>query len=176
MSVEGDVPSSRSTFALKLVTVAAVGLAAGAALVGLRGFKAPTWAVMSAPAPGGGRVAFVRGSACDDCYCETLWVGSSRDSATQVSALGAGAERCDEIAWSPDGARVAFLIDGYQLRMYDAATGTPAGQFSLVTADSHPTSRIARGVTFSDTGPAMTFDDCPRGKSGCRAGLVAVPQ
>ena len=176
MSVERVVPSSSSTFALKLVTVAAVGLAAGAGLVGLRGSKVPTWEVMSAPAPGGGRVAFVRGSTCDDSYCETLWVGSSRDSATQVSALGAGAERCDEIAWSPDGARVAFLVDGHQLRMYDAASGTPAGQFSLVTADAHPTSRIARGVTFSETGRAVTFDDCPRGKSGCRSGLMAVPQ
>ena len=176
MSAERAVPSTRSTFALKLLAVAAIGLAAGAGLVGLRGLAAPTWEVMSVQAPGGGRVAFVRGSICDDAYCETLWVGSSRDNATQVSALGAGSERCQEIAWSPDGARVAFLIDGYQLRMYDASTGTPAGQFSLVPADSHPTSRIARGVTFSETGRAVTFDDCPRDKSGCRSGLMAVPQ
>ncbi len=176
MSTEGAVPSSRSMFAVKLVAVAAIGLAAGALLVGLRGTDVPTWEVMSAAAPTGGRVAFVRGSICDDAYCETLWVGASRDSATQVSALGAGAERCDEIVWSPDGTRVAFLIDGYQLRMYDATSGTPAGQFSLVQADSFPTPRIARGVTFSETGRAVTFDDCPRGKSGCRSGLMAVPQ
>ena len=176
MSAERAVPSSRSTFALKLVAVAAIGLAAGAGLVGLRGRTVPAWEVMSAAAPSGGRVAFVRGTTCDNSYCETLWVGSSRDAAVQVSALGAGSERCDEIAWSPDGTRVAFLIDGYQLRMYDAATGAPAGQFSLVQADSHPTARIARGVTFSETGRAVTFDDCPRGKSGCRSGLMAVPQ
>ena len=90
MSAERAVPSTRSTFALKLLAVAAIGLAAGAALVGLRGLTAPTWEVMSVQAVGAGRVAFVRGSICDDAYCETLWVGSSRDSATQVSALGAG--------------------------------------------------------------------------------------
>jgi hypothetical protein len=31
-------------------------------------------------------------------------------------------------------------------------------------------------VTFSENGKAVTFDDCPRNRSGCRAGVVGVPQ
>jgi hypothetical protein len=34
--------------------------------------------------------------------------------------------------------------------------------------------RFARGVTFSDNGFAVTFDDCPKGRSGCRSGLAGV--
>ena len=37
-----------------------------------------------------------------------------------------------------------------------------------------PSSRLARGVTFSQNGAAVTFDDCPRGRSGCKPGLAAV--
>jgi hypothetical protein len=29
-------------------------------------------------------------------------------------------------------------------------------------------------VTFSQNGAAVTFDDCPRGHSGCKSGLAAV--
>ena len=32
------------------------------------------------------------------------------------------AEHCDEIAWTPDGFRVGFVINGYQLRIFDART------------------------------------------------------
>jgi hypothetical protein len=69
---------------------------------------------------------------------------------------------------------VAFLVNGQQLRIYDAQTRTPAGQLDLVPADATTSTRIARGVTFSDNGAAITFDDCPRGTAGCRPGLVAV--
>jgi hypothetical protein len=69
---------------------------------------------------------------------------------------------------------VAFLVNGVQLRLYDPASHAPAGLIDLVPADATPSSRIARGITFSDNGAAITFDDCPRDRSGCRPGLVAV--
>jgi len=34
--------------------------------------------------------------------------------------------------------------------------------------------RVARGITFSDNGAAVTFDDCPREHAGCRAGMVGI--
>jgi hypothetical protein len=73
-----------------------------------------------------------------------------------------------------DGTRVAFLVNGTQLRIYDTESGAPAGLLDLLPADGPPSTRVARGVTFSDTGAAITFDDCPRDRSGCRPGMVAM--
>lgn len=135
-----------------------------------------SWEVLAVTAPNNAHVAFVRDRNCETGPCQSLWIGASRETATQVAALGEGSERCDEIAWTPDGRRVGFLVNGYQLRVYEAGTLRPAGQLRLIEPDATPTTRIARGVTFSENGRAVTFDDCPRGRSGCRAGLAAVPQ
>jgi hypothetical protein len=124
--------------------------------------------------PDGRRVALVRLAPCGDGWCESLWIGPSVGQAAQVGTLARGVERCHEIAWRGDGSRVAFLIDGVQLRIYEAERGTPAGQVDLVAPGEGPDSRVARGVTFSDNGAAVTFDDCPRDRSGCRPGLVAI--
>jgi hypothetical protein len=129
-----------------------------------------------AEAPGGNRVAFVTDRTCIGGRCQTLWIGQARRDAEKVATLEAGAERCDEIAWTKDGRRVGFLVGGYQLRVYDAQTLAAAGQVNLLQPRGRPSARIARGVTFSDNGKAVTFDECPRSQSGCRAGIVAVPQ
>ena len=119
-------------------------------------------------------MALVRLVPCDTFWCESLWIGKTADDASRVSTLPHGAERCDEIAWTRDGKRVAFLVNGYQLRLYDANTHAPAGLMDLVPADVQPSTRIARGVTFSDNGAAVTFDDCPRDRSGCQPGLLGI--
>jgi hypothetical protein len=172
------VPSSRPANPLKLigflVLLAAVMAAAG--LVFSRRSDDHDWEAIAAYTPGNTRVAFARSRLCDAGICQTLWVGPTRERASIVNTISGETARVDEIAWTPDGARVGFLVDGYQLRMYDGNTLAPAGQFSLITPDGYPTSRIARGVTFSENGRAVTFDDCPRRQSGCRPGLVAVPQ
>ena len=84
------------------------------------------------------------------------------------------AEHCDEIAWAADGFRVGFVINGYQFRIFDGISRKPAGQANLIEPDATPTSRIVRGVTFSQNGAAVTFDECPRTGSGCRSGLMAI--
>ena len=154
-----------------LITAA---LAAAAALVMQR--REYTWEVRSATAPGAGRVAFVRGHGCEGKPCQSLWIGESRENAARIVMLAPGREECDEITWTHDGKRVAFLINGYQLHVYDGQTLAPAGVVKLVEPEGEPSSRIARGVTFSENGKAVTFDDCPRSHSGCRSGLVGVPQ
>ncbi len=132
------------------------------------------YVVASESAPGAAHVADVRVIRCGSEWCESLWMGPNPERATLIATLAQGSERSSEIAWSRDGKRVAFLINGHQLRLYDAQTKAPAGQMDLVPADGTPTTRIARGVTFSDNGAAITFDDCPRDRSGCRPGLVAM--
>ena len=120
------------------------------------------------------RVAFVRKQPCVGGWCETIWMGNTNEDARQVASLSAGTEHCDEIAWARDGFRVGFVINGYQLRIFDAGSRTQVGQVNLIDPDGTPSSRIVRGVTFSQNGAAVTFDDCPRGHSGCKSGLAAV--
>ena len=172
MSVEGTLPATHPP-AIAPLTTALIGWAA--LLVGLVGCGRPASpVVLSEQAPAGSQVAFVRLIPCGSEWCESLWIGAALGSATRLATLPAGQERCHEITWVRDGTRVAFLINGYQLRLYDARSLAPAGLMDLVPADGTPTRRIARGVTFSDTGAAVTFDDCPRERSGCKPGMLGL--
>jgi hypothetical protein len=128
--------------------------------------------VRSKAAPGTNHVAVVRLVKCDTGFCESLAMGPAADTVQTVVTLGA--ERCTEVVWSPDGKRVGFVIDGQQLRLYEADSHRPAGQVDLVPRDGNPPTRLARGVTFSDNGAAITFDDCPRDKSGCRPAIMGL--
>jgi hypothetical protein len=168
------VPSARAFIFAAIA--AAVGAAAAGGAVGYtvamqRSDSARD--VMSSSPPAGGRVAFVREAPCGEGRCQTLWLGTTRDDATQVGSLG-GRERCDAIAWSADGYRMGFLVNGYELRVFDSEPKTLVAQINLVEPDGTPSSRIARGVTFAPNGRAVTFDDCPRWTSGCRSGLAGV--
>jgi hypothetical protein len=120
----------------------------------------------------GAHAAWATERRCWSGPCETLWIGTARGEGEKVDTLE-GSGRCSEIVWTKDGGRVAFLVDGAQLRFYDPATRMPAGQITLVQS---PDASFVRGITFSDNGRAITFDDCPRGHSGCRAGFAAVPR
>ena len=130
--------------------------------------------VMSERSQDGRHHAEVRLIRCGTEWCHSLWTGPAGDSLRLLATLPHDTERAAEVAWTPDGGRVAFLINGQQLRIYDAQTGAPAGLLDLVPGDGTPSSRIARGVTFSENGRALTFDDCPRNRSGCRPGLAAL--
>ena len=49
--------------------------------------------------------------------------------ATMPCSSSAPAEQAGEIAWTADGNRVGFMVNGYQLRVfYDAATRKLAGR------------------------------------------------
>ena len=131
--------------------------------------------VRAASSPDGSHIAFATARRCGSGPCETLWVGTGRSGAAMVDTLEGGTGRCDEIVWTKDGTRVGFLIDGHRLQLYKA-DGTPAGQLALLEPQPGDAARIVRGVTFSDNGRAITYDDCPKGRSGCRAGIAALPQ
>ena len=183
MSAQGLVPAARTSARARRVVCAAsrltrragalglsLGLGAGAAACA----RGDGPALLSKTAPDAAHAAVVRLVRCDAGWCQSLAIGERPDGAQPVATLTFDNERCDEIVWARDGKRVGFLINGYQLRVFDAFSHAPAGQLDLVPADSKPTTRIARGVTFSDNGAAITFDDCPRDRSGCRPGMVAM--
>lgn len=174
MSVERSVPPARSSGApLKAAVALAVVIAAAAGYVMGRRAGAVHELLFARPTEAQ-RVAFVQEEPCADKTCQTMWLGNSREDAVQVGSLAAATERCEEIAWAKDGLRVGFVINGYQLRIFDGYTRKPVREVNLIEPDGNPTSRFVRGVTFSQNGAAVTFDDCPRGRSGCKSGLVAV--
>jgi hypothetical protein len=130
--------------------------------------------LMAASPPNAQKIALVKKQPCTRGWCETLWLGNTRSDMVKVAELVPGSEHCDEIAWAADGYRVGFVVNGYQLRIFDGMARKPINHVNLIEPDGTPTSRIVRGVTFSQNGAAVTFDDCPRGRSGCKSGLTAV--
>lgn len=173
MPVEGNLPSAASQRGGRLIAAALA-----AVVVGITAFSAG-WmmgarrTLYSAPSPDGQMVASVTEARCAQVRCQALKIGARGGSSTIVETL-TGDEQVSEVAWTPDGSRVGFVVNGYQLRLFDAHTGHNLGAVSLVEPDGFPPSRIARGVTFSTNGAAVTFDDCPREHSGCKPGLMAL--
>jgi hypothetical protein len=163
--------SSRTTVIVALAAIAIASLVAGY----LAGYRAAAiHEVMFAKAGEAQRVAFVRESQCGAETCQTLWIGRAREDAIQVAALTPGSERCEEVAMAKDGFRMGFLVNGYQFRVFDGETRKEVNRVNLLEPDRTPSSRIARGITFSTNGAAVTFDDCPRDRSGCKSALVAI--
>jgi hypothetical protein len=162
MSAEGFVPATRA-FALACGLTIAAGCTPR-----IERFSAMEWSGDKT------HVAYVRDRLCQEPPCESLYVGSTVESATALEGLADGRESSNEIAWTADSRRVAFLVNGRQLRIYDAQTLKPAGKVNLFAEDESSASRIARGITFSENGAAVTFDDCPREHAGCRAGMVGI--
>ena len=180
MSAQGAMPSataaSRSAVALMAALVA--GIAIGAAAMywyAERLTSSPYHRAARGTSPDGSRVAIALERPCNQLVCGELRVGpaSSETSAKAIDTYRDSS--CDEIVWTPDGKRIGFLMTGQQLVLYDAQTLKHLGNVRLLTQEAALTRR-ARGITFSENGRAVTFDDCPRGHSGCRAGVVGIPQ
>jgi hypothetical protein len=178
MSAEGNLPAPRRRGRRAGAAIAAL---IAAFVVAIAGFAAGFFlgarrAVVVAQSPGRDAVAYVLEGRCAAGRCQSLWVGPDTRRATLVQALSGPSEEAGEIAWTPDGARVAFLINGYQLRVFDARSGASLGAVAVIDPDGFPSSRVARGITFSGNGNAITFDDCPRYHSGCKPGMLAIKQ
>jgi len=175
MPVEGNVPPAaagqragrRIALALAAFVIALVSFAAGWMLGARR-------TIVTVPSPAGDAVAFVSEARCATGRCQALRIGQTPSGGVRTLELLTGDEHAEEVAWTQDGGRVGFLVNGYQLRVFDAHTGANLGAVSLIDPDGFPPSRIARGVTFSGNGAAVTFDDCPREHSGCKPGLLAL--
>jgi len=177
MSVQRAVPPANpSRTTRRLIAALLLGVALGASVALLVTARATDASrrreTARALSPDRSRLALARESRCGDDICVELAVGTSEHAAAVVGSLGT--RSCTEVVWTPDGSRVAFLVDGSEMMIYDARTLKLAGMVRLMTAEAAQT-RLARGLTFSENARAITFDDCPREHSGCRAGVVGVP-
>ena len=173
MSVEGTLPPARQATHRPRTRLRAAACAAVIALLAACRGGPDDYLVRHGVAPDAGRIAQVRLVRCASEWCERLLIGANADAPQPIAVLAA-TERCSEITWSPDGKRAGFVINGQQLRLYEAESHKPAGQVDLVPRDGDPPTREARGITFSENGAAITFDDCPRGKSGCRPRILGL--
>jgi Tol biopolymer transport system component len=166
------VPPARSSLAL--IAALLLGIAIGAAAAMLfeqsRGWQRT---LAHSTSPDKSRVAFVAERRCGGNVCQTLNIGTTEADAVQVRSVESLIPA--EVIWTPDGKRVGFVTGGAELLLYDGQSRKEVGIVRLMTAEAAQ-SRLARGVTFSENGRAVTFDDCPRTQSGCRAGVVGVPQ
>ena len=97
MSAQRTVPPSRTAnMRLKVGALVVVVLAAVAAyFAGMRAGAVQD--VLSASPADAVRVAFVRKQPCVGGWCETIWMGKTKDDAIQVASLSAGTEHCDFI-------------------------------------------------------------------------------
>jgi hypothetical protein len=169
-------PARRQTSRTALIGTLVLGMALGAAVVLVTEGQRSTSrrrVVARATSPSKALVALVTEQPCANGFCQSLTLGSSATTATTLESLSG--ESADEVVWTPDSTRVGFLVDGRELWLYDTQGRKLAGRVGLLTQEVAQTHR-ARGVTFSENGRAVTFDDCPRAHSGCRAGVVGVPQ
>lgn len=124
--------------------------------------------VSHAVSPDGRRVAEVRSHWSLDPPSQSLWLAPSpAERPRRIARLGGDTDWCDEIAWSPDGSRVAFLIRGAFLDVYNAADGRRLVRHNLVELDGYPGSREARHVKLL-AGGVFEFEDCRRESSDCR--------
>jgi hypothetical protein len=174
MSSERNVPAPRARSSGGLVAALILTFVGAAAGFTAGYFVGARRIVLVAESPARDAVAYVFEARCAAGRCQSLRIGKDVNSARTVETLSGPDEQAGEITWTPDGGRVAFVVNGYQLRVFDAHTGVNLGAMTLIDPDGFPTSRIARGVTFSSNGAAITFDDCPREHSGCRAGFAAI--
>lgn len=173
MSAQRTLPSTRSRLGVILPALA-VGLLAGfAGFVSGKRAADSDRVVMTATPPDRQRVALIRERPCDGGRCQTLFLGGTSADAVEILQLGGG-EKVEEIAFSEDGSLVGFLVNGYQLRVFESETRKPRATVDLLKPERIPSTRIARGITFSANGAAVTYDDCPRRTSGCKSGLSAV--
>ncbi len=178
MSAQRSVPSAAAPGStVRVIAALLLGVAVGAALALLVTASATDATrrrtTIASSSPDKSRVAVVQEAPCSTGICAELRLGASEAASANIASLGS--RSCAEIVWTPDGKRVAFVIDGSEMSIYDAQSGKLAGTVRLLTNEAAQT-RLARGITFSENGRAATFDDCPRGHSGCRAGVVGVPQ
>ena len=174
MSTPRSVPSARAVVGIAIASAtlaAAAGVACGYT-VAKRSQDSAREVIVASP-PSGGRIAFVRERPCGQDRCQSLWLGNTREDATEVATLRAR-ERCEAVAWSQDGYRMGFLVNGYELWVFNAEPRVKVAQVNLVDSDGVPSARIARGITFSSNGTAVTFDDCPRETSGCKSGMAGI--
>jgi hypothetical protein len=92
---------------------------------------------LKAMSPNGDLIAEVRSHWTLDPPAQSLWI-TKGGKAERLARLGEDSEWCNEIVWSPDSSKVAFVISGKRLDVYDPQSLSLIRRAPLMEADDYP--------------------------------------
>lgn len=122
---------------------------------------------LRSPSPDGRTIAEVRSRFTLDPPAQSLWIKTPEEAPKKLANLQEDSEWCEKIVWSPDSSKVAFLITGLRLDVYNLRNLSLVSSVPLVHVDGYPGSREARDVRFSRDGSFVEFRDCRRSQPDC---------
>ncbi len=116
-----------------------------------------------ATSPDGQYVAFVRNHPNPDPPDQTLWLGPAKGTPKQLVKLSPDSMWSDEVVWSADSRRVAFVIADAIVQVYQAddAKRVFSGFVGRPSSD-YPPRYILEQVRLSGDGRAISFVECER--------------
>lgn len=118
---------------------------------------------VQATSPDGQYAAFVRNHPSPDPPDQSLWLGRAGGSPTRLVRLSPDAQWSDEIVWSEDSRRVAFVINDAVVQVYEAEDGRRVfSGFVGRPSGDYPPRYILEQVKLSRDGRAISFIECER--------------
>jgi len=118
--------------------------------------------VLSVTSPDGDMVAYVtKFNPCIDDPCQKLWLKQDRErKPVLLEKLYDDQRWCDEIKWSPNGQKVAFLIMQKYLYIYEAAGPTLFRKVDLVPdSEGYPPNPRATDFSFNADSKTVRFTE-----------------
>lgn len=113
--------------------------------------------------PDGKYTAWVRQGFNIDPPDDHLFLRGPDGKTFKLMDLAPDADWCRSIVWTPDSARVGFLITDNRLSIFDVRPREHVAEVVLVKIDGYPGSEEARQLVFNPDGSSVTFDRAERG-------------
>lgn len=119
--------------------------------------------VAQATSPDGQHIAFVRNHPSLDPPDQSLWLGPADRAPKQLVKLSPDSMWSDEIVWSADSQRVAFVINDAIVYVYETAEARRVfSGFVGRPSSDYPPRYILEQVELSGDGRAISFVECER--------------
>ena len=112
--------------------------------------------------PDGRATAWVRQDFNIDPPDDHLFLKGPDGKVTKLLDLAPDADWCRTIIWTPDSARVGFLVTDNRLSVFDVRSREHLADVALVKIDGYPGSEAVRNIAFVDEGRAVTFERTDR--------------
>jgi hypothetical protein len=118
---------------------------------------------LEVPSPDGRFIAYVRNHPSLDPFEQSLWVETKDGRSVQVALVPPDAWWCNQIAWSGDSRRVAFVVANAVVQVYEAPSGAKvfSGFVGRRSWDTPPR-YVLRDVSLSKDGASIAFRECDR--------------